>query len=94
MWQVFEKKSLSKIIKKMPLTITVRYEAWKRIIELQGPEGLKSIKGFHDEALRGDWKGHRSSRLSKQWRVIYKFNNEYLEVLVIEINPHDYRRKK
>jgi hypothetical protein len=30
------------------------------------------IKGFHDEALSGQWAGHRSSRLGIQWRVIYR----------------------
>jgi hypothetical protein len=28
---------------------------------LSGPPGLRAIKGFHDEALAGEWKGHRSS---------------------------------
>jgi len=30
------------------------------------------IKGFHDEALPDEWKGHRSSRPGLQWRVIYR----------------------
>jgi toxin HigB-1 len=36
------------------------------------PMGLRLIKGFHDEALAGGWKGCRSSRLGDQWRVIYR----------------------
>jgi len=90
MWTVYERKSIQKIIKKTPRDILVRYEAWKRIIELEGPSGLRLIKGFHDEALKGEWKGYRSSRLGRKWRIIYQVHSEYLEVYVFEINPHEY----
>ncbi len=90
MWMIFEKKQLAKVIKKLPLTIQKNYELWKRIVELEGPQGLKLIKGYHDEALRGNWKGYRSSRLSLQWRVIYKIEKEHYEVYVIDVNAHDY----
>jgi mRNA-degrading endonuclease RelE of RelBE toxin-antitoxin system len=63
----------------------VRYEAWKRIVELSGPHGLREIKGFHDEALKGKWKGFRSSRLGDPWRVIYKFRSSRCEVYVVEV---------
>ena len=45
------------------------------------------------EALRGEWEGHRSSRLNQQYRVIYRVEADKLFVLVFEITPHDYRRK-
>ena len=93
-WKVLEKKTIIKAINKAPAEILVRYETWKRIVELQGPVGLKLIKGFNDETLKGEWKGFRSSRLGKQWRVIYKIESDHLEVFVVEITPHDYRRKK
>ena len=51
------------------------------------------IKGFHDEALRGEWKGFRSSRLSDQYRVIYTVENDSVLVKVMKVTPHDYRRK-
>jgi toxin HigB-1 len=63
---------------------------WKRIVEFNGPQGLREIKGFHDEALKGKWSGYRSSRLNKQWRLIYKVEVSRFEVFVIEINPHEY----
>lgn len=90
MWMIFEKKQLAKAIKKVPLTIQKNYELWKRIVELEGPQGLRLIKGYHDEALHGIWKGYRSSRLSLQWRVIYKIEKEHFEVYVIDVNAHDY----
>jgi addiction module RelE/StbE family toxin len=90
MWIIFEKKSLIKTFKKVPLHIKKQYELWKRIVELQGIQGLRDIKGYHDEYLKGEWKGFRSSRLSLQWRVIYKAEMEELEVYVIDITPHKY----
>jgi mRNA-degrading endonuclease RelE of RelBE toxin-antitoxin system len=93
MWDVFEKKSAAKAIRSAPSEVLTRYEAWKRIVELQGPMGLRAIKGFHDELLKGKWHGFRSSRLGIQWRVIYKVLGDHLEVYVFEITPHDYRRR-
>ncbi|MGH7377044.1 MAG: type II toxin-antitoxin system mRNA interferase toxin, RelE/StbE family, partial [Candidatus Methylomirabilales bacterium] len=49
--------------------------------------------GFHDEALRGQWENHRSSRLGLQYRVIYRVEERQVQVLVVEITAHDYRRK-
>ena len=93
MWAIFEKKNIKKSLNRAPNQVVIRYEAWKRIVELQGPLGLRSIKGFHDEALKGKWNGFRSSRLGIQWRVIYKIEKDHFEVYVLEITPHDYRRR-
>lgn len=71
----------------------MRYEKWKDILRYSGPKGLKQIRGFNDEALKGDWKGFRSSRLNDQYRVIYKVEKEEILVRVIKITAHDYRRK-
>ena len=90
MWFVREHRDAAKVLKKAPRHIQVNYLAWKRIVEIEGPAGLSAIKGFHDEALKGTWKGCRSSRLSNQWRVIYSVEQEECVVYVIEINPHDY----
>ena len=75
----------------VPIEILKRYEKWKDIARLSGPPGLRMIKGFHDEALSGEWKGHRSSRLGLQWRVIYRVSASVLLVQVIQVTPHDYR---
>ena len=90
MWSIYEKKSVLKVLDRLPTDVLLKYEAWKRIVELEGPAGLRLIKGFHDEALKGEWKGLRSSRLGKKWRVIYLIAKEQLEVLVIEVMPHTY----
>lgn len=93
MWDVYEKKSLSKTIDKLPINIVKHYELWKRIVEHEGQQGLSLIKGFHDEALKGKWQGYRSSRFAKDWRVIYKTEKKACEVYVIEINHHDYKKR-
>ncbi|TAN04900.1 MAG: type II toxin-antitoxin system mRNA interferase toxin, RelE/StbE family [Rhodanobacteraceae bacterium] len=41
---------------------------------------MRLIRGFRDEALSGDWKGHRSSRLNEQWRVIYSVESDVMIV--------------
>jgi proteic killer suppression protein len=93
MWEVYEHTSLVRKFSKLPVEVLKRYEKWKDIVGLSGPEGLRLIKGFHDEALKGEWRGYRSSRLGLQYRVIYKIERKVLYVKVIDITPHDYRRK-
>lgn len=93
MWQIFEHRDISRRIRKMPEDILKRYEKWKDIVQISGPPGLRLIRGFNDEALRGEWKGHRSSRLGDQYRVIYRVEKDRFIVLVIDLTPHDYRRK-
>lgn len=90
MWIIYEKKPVVKVLGRLSSDVVLKYEAWKRIVELEGPEGLRRIKGFHDEALKGEWKGFRSSRLGKKWRVIYLIAKQELEVFVVEVMPHTY----
>ncbi|RUO20896.1 type II toxin-antitoxin system mRNA interferase toxin, RelE/StbE family [Aliidiomarina iranensis] len=93
MWTIFEHKRLDKQLSKAPIEIQKRYEKWKDIVQISGPFGLRAIRGFNDEALSGNWKGYRSSRLNQQYRVIYLIENGEMYVQVVEITPHDYRRR-
>jgi proteic killer suppression protein len=93
MWEIYEHNSLNKKLVKLPMEVLKRYEKWKDIVNVSGPQGLRLIKGFHDEALKGEWQGCRSSRLGNQYRLIYELKNEKLFVLVLDITPHEYRRK-
>ncbi len=90
---VYEHRDLEKKLHRLPIDLLKRYEKWKDIVKISGPEGLRCIKGFHDEALVGPWKGYRSSRLSERYRVIYKVEREEIYVKVLDITSHDYRRK-
>jgi len=75
-----------------PVEILKRYEKWKDIASMSGPKGLRLIKGFRDEALAGEWKGYRSSRLGDQWRVIYRIVADESLFQVESVTAHDYRR--
>ena len=93
MWTVLEHRRVDKRLRNVPDEMLRRYEKWKDIITVSGPAGLRLIKGFHDEALRGEWKGHRSSRLGLQFRVIYQVLASEVLVKVVDVTAHDYRRK-
>jgi len=93
MWQILEHKRLDRRFNSLPLEILKRYEKWKDIVYISGPEGLRAIRGFNDEALRGQWKGFRSSRLGQKYRVIYKIEATNVLVKVIDLTCHDYRKK-
>lgn len=86
MWEIYEHKKVDEQLKSIPLEILKKHETWKDIVATSGPDGLKLIRRFCDEALSGEWNGHRSSRLSLQYRVIYKAEK------AMKITPHDYRK--
>jgi addiction module RelE/StbE family toxin len=93
MWKIYEHRKAVKQLQSIPDEVLKRYEKWKDIVYISGPGGLSLIKGFHDEALSGKWKGHRSSRLNIQFRVIYKIVKDEILVQVIDLTAHDYRKK-
>ncbi|MBC7467150.1 MAG: type II toxin-antitoxin system mRNA interferase toxin, RelE/StbE family [Bdellovibrio sp.] len=93
MWDVFEKKSAVKNIDKLPPSILEKYEFWKSVVQVSGTEGLKAFSGFKDHALKGEWKGFRSSYLNDAFRVIYQIERNEVRIFVIDVNHHDYRRK-
>ena len=92
MWRIEEHRKIDKQVASVPNEVLKRYEKWKDIASISGPPGLLLIKGFHDEALSGSWKGYRSSRLGLQWRVIYRVISEKLLFQVASITAHEYRR--
>jgi len=91
MWKIYEHSKATKQIQKIPSEILRRYEKWKDIVRISGPHGLRLIRGFNDEALSGNWEGHRSSRLNLKYRVIYQIDQEKIFVKVMRVTPHDYR---
>ena len=87
-----EHRRVDKQCASAPQEILKRYEKWKDIAILSGPPGLRQITGFYDEALSGEWKGYRSSRLGLQYRVIYRVLAADMLFQVISVTAHDYRR--
>ena len=93
MWDIYEHRRVARQLDSLPPEVLKRYEKWKDIVTLSGPQGLRRIQGLHDESLRGEWKGHRSSRLNQQYRVIYQIEKDNVLVQVVKVTAHDYRRK-
>ena len=89
MWKIFEHRRVGKQLNALPNEVLKRYEKWKDIVAISGPDGLKQIRGFRDEELRGEWKGHRSSRLNIQYRVLYRIEKDQVLVQVVSVTPHD-----
>jgi addiction module RelE/StbE family toxin len=92
MWRIEEHRRVDRQLDNLPREILQRYEKWKDIAVLSGPPGLRLIKGFRDEALSGEWRGHRSSRLGIQFRVIYRVVASAQLFQVVSITAHDYRK--
>ena len=91
MWHIREHRKLDKIIEKLPLQVVKKYELWKDIVFRHGPGKLKEFPGFHDEILKGNNAGQRSSRLNLQYRVIYQIEKDIVTVYEIDITPSDYK---
>jgi plasmid maintenance system killer protein len=91
MWEIAEARDATKVIDKLPRQIAEKYALWCAIVRQSGPQGLRLIKSFHDEKLSGKLSALRSSRLSGQWRVLYRVQAEVVTVYVERITPHDYR---
>ena len=83
MWAIYEHKRVAGKVDSVPVDVLKRYEEWKDIIFLSGPRGLRLINGFRDKALRGEWRGHRSSRLNLQYQVIYRVEKKKVFVQVV-----------
>lgn len=91
MWTVVEERAAVKAIDTLPPQVAEKYAFWLAIVRQSGPHGLRAIKSFHDEKLKGELTGLRSSRLSQQWRVVYRTDADLVTVFVERVIPHDYR---
>jgi mRNA-degrading endonuclease RelE of RelBE toxin-antitoxin system len=91
MWAIVEEREAAKALDKLPRNVGEKYTLWSAIVRHSGPHGLRAIKSFHDEKLRGKLGHLRSSRLSEQWRVLYRVEAEMVTVYVERLSPHDYR---
>ena len=81
-----------KAIDKLQPIVAEKYAFWCAVVRQSGPQGLRAIKGFHDEKLGGKLAHLRSSRLSLHWRVFYSVNESTVTVSVEDVNAHDYRK--
>lgn len=90
MWRINEHRSIEKICSKLPVSVVKKYELWKNIVFLYGPEKLREFPGFHNEKMKGKYQDKRSSRLSLLYRVIYSVERDIFTIYVLNITPHNY----
>jgi len=91
-YEVVLSKSAQKQIKRLPEHIRKSLRTWVEIIEDMGMPVMRRIPGYHDEPLKGDRRGQRSSRLNVHYRVIYVETDrgELVIVSILEVNKHVY----
>ena len=90
MWRIREHHDLDKITAKLPLQVVKKYELWKGIVFRHGPDKLREFPGFHDEKLKGEHEGKRSSRLNIQYSVIDAVQKKTFSIYVLDITAHKY----
>jgi proteic killer suppression protein len=66
--------------------------AWVGAVQLDGIQETRRLPGYHDEPLHGEWRGHRSIRLSLAYRAIYTIQSDgVVEFARVEtVNKHRY----
>ncbi|MFZ9595385.1 MAG: hypothetical protein ACO3A2_04840 [Bdellovibrionia bacterium] len=90
MTQVFKAKKFEKDLGRVPEAIRVKAIFWVGLVESLGLREVRKRPGFHDELLRGDRRGQRSVRLNQAYRLIYREVDGHLEILLLEVNKHEY----
>jgi len=93
-WRIITSKRVEKRLRKLPPQTLRKYQVWLEIVETGGPQNLRQIPGFNDEALHGQLSGSRSSRLDLSTRLIYTVHQKIVTVNIEDITAqHDYRKK-
>ena len=81
-----------KPLRKLPLFVVDKLNAWVRSVEKSGIREVRKVPGYHDEPLKGNRRGQRSIRLTRAYRAIYSEhkNGEVELIIVEEVNKHEY----
>ncbi|MBX3023675.1 hypothetical protein KF840_02070 [bacterium] len=80
-----------KQLRKCPRHIVDNLMIWVAAVERDGVEQVRKVRGYHDEALKGDRAGQRSIRLSRAYRAIYEVKEGTARFVSIEeVSKHDY----
>jgi mRNA-degrading endonuclease YafQ of YafQ-DinJ toxin-antitoxin module len=97
-WKVHITDEASKVFQSKALTSDdkIVIQQWAELVRDHGPEVLTKRQGmWADDALYGEWRGHRASSFSNSGRIIYTIEEHIVTVAVVRITTtHDYRRKK
>ena len=89
--EVHLSKQAEKDLKKVPKFLVKKFSFWVDSISEIGLSETKKLKGFRDEALKGNRRGQYSIRLNVAYRAIYQVQSGTVTfVQVLEVNKHDY----
>jgi len=81
-----------KQLKKLPIHISLKLQAWIDDIGFHGLNIVRKVPGYHDEPLKGQRQGQRSIRLNRSYRAIYIVDQhqqmKFIEI--IDVNNHEY----
>jgi proteic killer suppression protein len=88
--KVYFHKTFERQLDSVPDYIRVKVMTWIHLVEQFGIREVSKSKGFHDEPLKGIRKGQRSVRMNRSYRLIYTFKNNSLDIILIEVNKHEY----
>ena len=77
---------------RVPIHIARKFALWVDLVRVDGLEAARTVPGFRDHALKGEWQGYRAIRLSDAYRAIYivRDRGSLETVCVEEVNKHDY----
>src|SRR5260364_150716 len=83
-----------KDLKKVPLHIAIKLQAWIDDVGHRGLMAARKIPGYHDEPLKGKRQSQRSIRLSRAYRAIYTIDeHQNIQcVEIVEVNKRDYEK--
>jgi proteic killer suppression protein len=81
-----------KELKKAPLFIAIKLQAWIDSVGREGLNEVRKIPGYHDEPLKGSRIEQRSIRLNHAYRAIYIIdkNNIVHFINILEVTKHAY----
>ncbi|OFZ61096.1 MAG: hypothetical protein A2381_16430 [Bdellovibrionales bacterium RIFOXYB1_FULL_37_110] len=90
--KVLTSKKFEKQLKAIPSYIKEAALIWVNTVEDLGIFEVRKLKGYHDEALRGNRLGQRSVRLNRSYRLFYSEDSSgSIHLITIdEVNKHDY----
>lgn len=80
------------LVKKAPKQAARKLQRWVESVKLVGLLETREVPGYDDHALKGDRKGQRAIRLTKQWRAVYTVQKDgsVQFARVEEVHPHKY----
>lgn len=90
MTRVLRTKRFEKELECIPKRFQEKVSLWVELLETVGLQEVRKSSGYHDEPLGGIRTGQRSIRLNRAYRVIYREVDGTIEILLLEVNKHDY----